>query len=126
MIYTRFQELPIWRDSIEVAADIFKFCGEGQVQREFRLKDQLTSACTSISSNIAEWFEYYNNRQFIRYLTYAKGSASETISLLHVLQRSEMISEVEFKAFSGRISSLANQIGGFIKYLERLPAPQRP
>jgi four helix bundle protein len=96
------------------------------MQREFRLKDQLTSACASISSNIAEGFEYHNNRQVIRYLTYAKGSASETISLLHVMYRSDMISEVEFTAFNGRISSLTSQIGGFIKYLERQPAPERP
>ena len=123
MIYTVFQELPIWREAIEVAAEIFKFCREGSMQREFRLKDQLTSACTSISSNIAEGFEYHNNRQFIRYLTYAKGSASETQSLLHVMIKSGMIGQNEFQSFSRRVASLSSQIGGFIKYLERNPGP---
>ncbi len=123
MVYTVFQDLPIWRDAIEIAADIFKFCRNGQIQRELRLKDQLTSACTSISSNIAEGFEYHNNRQFIRYLTHAKGSASETQSLLHVMIKSGMIDQHEFQSFSRRVASLSSQIGGFIKYLEQNPGP---
>jgi four helix bundle protein len=119
MAYTNFQQLPIWRESVDLAGELFHSCRIGPIQKEFRLKDQVTSASTSISSNIAEGFEYHNNRQFIRYLTYAKGSVSETFSLLCVIRKAGLMEEYDFGMFSEKLLSLGRKIGGFIQYLER-------
>jgi len=47
----------------------------------------------SISSNIAEGFEYNTSRELIRFLKYAKGSAGELRSQLIVLEKSGLIVE---------------------------------
>ena len=41
--------------------------------RDFTARDQLRRAAISISNNIAEGFEYNNNKVFCRFLMYAKG-----------------------------------------------------
>jgi four helix bundle protein len=39
-------------------------------------------AVISITNNIAEGSEYNNNKQFIRYLQYSKGSCAEVRNML--------------------------------------------
>jgi four helix bundle protein len=83
------------------------------------MKDQLRAAATSISSNIAEGFEYFNNRQFIRFLTYAKGSSSELFNQLSILHKAGMMSNEDFQMYSHKALELGNKIGGFIRYLRK-------
>jgi four helix bundle protein len=70
----RFEDLEIWKLSIKLATDIFKLSQKGQLDKDFGTKDQIRRASLSVSSNIAEGFEYNNNKQFIRFLNYSKGS----------------------------------------------------
>lgn len=57
--YNSFTELPLWKDAVEFAADIYKFCEIGALKTDYRMKDQLRAAASSISNNIAEGFEYH-------------------------------------------------------------------
>ncbi len=77
--YTAFTEMPLWKDAVNFAAEIYLFCEKGRLKTDFRMKDQLRAAASSISNNIAEGLEYGNNKVFIRFLTYSKGSAGEVL-----------------------------------------------
>ena len=78
--YTSFLDLPLWREAVEFVAEIYKFCEHGKLKTDYRMKDQLRSAASSISNNIAEGFEYDNAKVFIRFLTYSKSSSSEVFN----------------------------------------------
>jgi four helix bundle protein len=52
----------------------------------------LIGAAISISNNIAEGFKYNSNKQLIKYLGIAKGSAGELRSQLYLLQKAGKIS----------------------------------
>ncbi len=73
----RFEDLKIWQEAIEVAVDVYGISGSGKLKNDFGAMDQIRRSATSISNNIAEGFEYNNNRDFIRYLRFAKGSCGE-------------------------------------------------
>lgn len=83
------------------------------------MKDQLRAAASSISNNIAEGFEYGNNKVFIRFLIYSKGSAGEVFNQFTILYRAKMIDQKSYEYFSVQSQQLGKKIGGFIKYLKQ-------
>ncbi len=88
-----FEDLEIWQKASELAVDTYKLTSQGKLQKDYGLKDQFQRACISISNNIAEGFEYDNNKDFIKYLRYAKGSAGEVRNIIHFLLKIEFIEE---------------------------------
>lgn len=58
------------------------------------MKDQIRNAANSFSNNIAEGFEYDNNKDLTKFLTYAKGSSGELRNLLYLLVRAGMIDKI--------------------------------
>jgi len=117
--YRTFRELPLWNEAVDFAAEIYLFCEKGSLRTDYRMKDQLRAAATSISNNIAEGFEYDNPRSFIRLLTFAKGSAAEVFNQLTILQRAGMIANEDYEVFSGRALDFNRKIGGLISYLKK-------
>jgi four helix bundle protein len=90
---TSFEDLEIWKDGIDMAVDIYNLSKEGELSKDFGLKDQVRRSAVSISANIAEGFEYDNNNDFIRYLTYSKGSTGELRSHVTILEKTGYISK---------------------------------
>ena len=48
------------------------------------MKDQIQRASVSIMNNISEGYEQDNNKEFMIFLKYAKGSAGEVRSMLYI------------------------------------------
>ena len=118
MAYQTFQELPIWQESVRLAAQIYRYFESSELKRDFRMRDQVRAAAVSVVSNIAEGFEYRNDKQFVRFLTYSKGSLGEMRSQLYILFQAGMLPENDLKNFEEKAVELGRSIGGFIKYLE--------
>jgi four helix bundle protein len=89
--YTSFTELPLWVEAVDFAAEVYLFCEEGKLKTDYRMKDQLRAAASSISNNIAEGFEYGNAKVFVKFLTYSKGSAGEVYNQFTILFKAKMI-----------------------------------
>ncbi|MBS1640071.1 MAG: four helix bundle protein [Bacteroidetes bacterium] len=116
--YQSFTELPLWKEAVDFAAEVYKFCEDGKLKTDYRMKDQLRAAASSISNNIAEGFEYSSKKDFVRFLTYAKGSCSEAFNQFTILYKAEMIEQSQYSYFSSKATELSKKIGGFIQYLK--------
>jgi four helix bundle protein len=112
--YLSFTDVPLWKEAVDFAAEVYIFCEQGRLKTDFRMKDQLRAAASSISNNIAEGFEYGNNKIFIRFLTYSKGSAGEVFNQFTILNKAKMIDEKSYIYFSNRALKLSKQIGGYL------------
>ncbi|WP_289031280.1 four helix bundle protein [uncultured Algoriphagus sp.] len=77
----------------------------------------MIGAAISISNNIAEGFEYNSNKQLIKYLGIAKGSAGELRSQLYLLQKAGKISLEVYEGFYNELIEISSELKGFIKYL---------
>ncbi|MFW0716764.1 four helix bundle protein [Pedobacter sp. N23S346] len=64
-------------DCKQVGVEVYRISDLEPMKSNFGLKDQFRRATMSMSDNVAEGFEYNNNPDFIRFLTYAKGSSGE-------------------------------------------------
>jgi len=122
MKYTSFDELPVWRDAVEIGKEIYLLTNTGKFEKDYTLKDQIRRAAISISSNIAEGFERSNNNEFIRFLLIAKGSVGEVRSQLYFAFILGYIDKDVFNNFNSKLEVLAKQIGSFISYLKNQKA----
>jgi four helix bundle protein len=91
---------------------------KGKLKNDFGAKDQIRRCASSISNNIAEGFEYNNNKEFIRFLKFAKGSAGELRSQLYVLTSAGFVYRRDYEELYKELIGISSQIGGFIKYLK--------
>ena len=112
----RFEELPIWKEAVSVGVDIYDLTSKGKLGKDFSSKDQLRRAAISISNNIAEGFEYNNNKVFLRFLHYAKGSAGELRSNLTVLKEANLVAAEDSERLRSKVTTVSQDINGFIKY----------
>lgn len=79
-----FEDLMVWQKAIEFVKQVYIVTNEGELKRDFGLKDQMRRAAVSIPTNIAEGFERASRREYLMFLIIAKGSAGEVRSLLRV------------------------------------------
>ena len=114
----RFEDLETWRKATKIAIDIYKISETEKLKNDFGIKDQIRRAAFSISSNIAEGFEYNNNKEFVRFLKYAKGSAGELRSQLFILNQLTLIQKNFYERMLGELVRLSSQLSSFIKYLK--------
>jgi len=117
MKITRFEDLTIWKLSLEITKQIYGLTTKNTFSKDFNLKDQIRKAAISVSSNIAEGFEKNNNNEFIRFLKIAKGSVGEVRSQFYIALRVNYISQEEFNKINKELEGLAGQIGSLISYL---------
>lgn len=72
-----YQDLNVWQKSMELARVVYglvKFLPREEV---YALSDQMRRAVVSIPSNIAEGYYRNSTRDYIRFLSMAKGSLGE-------------------------------------------------
>ena len=80
----RFEDLEAWQIARELANQVYKITKQESVCRDFGFLDQIRRAAISIMNNIAEGFERGSNKDFVRFLFIARGSAGEVRSLLYL------------------------------------------
>ena len=114
--YNRFEELPVWKLSKDLAVQIYKITSKGKINKDFGLKGQMQRAALSISSNIAEGFERGSKKEFIQFLYIAKGSCGELRSQMIVAKDLGFLEDNDYsKALSFSVE-ISQQISGFIDY----------
>jgi len=93
-----FEEIEAWQLSRELVRDVYRVSREGVFAKDFGLQDQIRRAAVSIMSNIAEGFERGGNKEFINFLTIAKGSCGEVRSQLYVAFDQGYIDKTQFES----------------------------
>lgn len=117
MKISKFEDLEVWKISIELASLIYEATSKEKFSKDHGLKDQIRRAAISISSNIAEGFETNNNNDFIRYLKISKGSAGEVKSQLILSSKLGYVSDKETQNIREMLDLLSLKLGKFISYL---------
>ena len=127
MPYQSFESLEVWKRASRLAVRLYQALTNC---RDYGLKDQMTRAAVSIPSNIAEGYERGTNKEFLRYLNIAKGSASELRTQLYIAKEigvisTETMNELveETKGVSGTLRNLAKARANRAGETDELPPP---
>jgi len=101
MKYKRFEDLPVWKDAIELAVRTFALTAKPCFRGHAGTRNQLENAVVSISNNIAEGFERGTTQELLTFIYISRGSAGETRSMYCLIERLP-----EFRDFRSEISDL--------------------
>lgn len=112
-----FEELEIWQRARELSVQIYEICSNGSLKRDFALRDQIRRSSGSVMDNIAEGFERSGNKEFIHFLSIAKGSAGEVKSQLYRILDAGHISQDRFNELYDNTTEISVKITRLMQYL---------
>ena len=115
----RFEELQSWQKARLLANSIYDLTIQPQFSRDFRLRDQVQGAAGSVMHNIAEGFDAGTNPEFIRFLKYARRSASEVQSQLYLALDRKYINAAELRITYELATETKRLFNGMIGYLRK-------
>ncbi len=116
---SNFEDLTRWKEARALTTRVYKLTNRGAFSQDYELRKQIRKASISVMSNIAEGFERDGNKEFINFLSIAKGSVGEMRAQLYVAKDQHYISESEFLKLYDLIVENGKVIGGLIMYLKR-------
>jgi len=114
-----FTDLDSWRVGHEFVLAVYKTTQAFPAVERFALANQLQRAAVGITSNIAEGFGTGSDADFVRFLGYARRSASETQSQLYAALDQYYISSEKFDEIYSKANMTERQINALIGYLSR-------
>ena len=113
----RFEDIEAWKMARKATRMIYEVSAAGDFSRDFALRNQIRRSAVSTMSNIAEGFEREGSKEFINFLSIAKGSCAESRAQLYVALDCGYLTESQFTALYQQLEQTGRLIGGFMRYL---------
>jgi four helix bundle protein len=113
----KFEDIIAWQKARLLTKEVYQCTRVGAFAKDYGLKDQIQRASVSTMANVAEGFERGGDREFIQFLSNAKGSCGEVKSHLYVALDQAYISPAGFERLYGQASEVGRLLAGFMTYL---------
>ena len=114
----RFEQLKVWHKAVELYDVVDRLADRFPSKVQFGLADQSRRAALSVSSNIAEGSGRETAKEFRHFLSIAKESAFEMVSIAFVCRRRALITDQEHAG----LYSQAEEVSKMLTALKRSPA----
>jgi len=114
----KFEEIESWKLGRQVVGPIYDWSSKGDFSKDYALCNQIRRASISIISNIAEGFERGGNKEFVNFLSIARGSCGEVRSQLYVALDQSYITKEQFDIVHAKLMETSRLISGLMKYLQ--------
>lgn len=113
-----FESLKCWQQARYLAADIYHISLNGNLKKDFGLREQLRKSAVSIASHIAEGKERGSPSEYIRFLSIAKSSAAELRTQLIISRDIGYLTESDLLDLEDKITSISSLIGGLMRSIK--------
>jgi four helix bundle protein len=117
--FKSFEEIEAWQKARFLTRQVYAISEKGDFKRDFGLKDQIRRAAVSTMSNIAEGHERGGSKEFIQFLSTAKGSCAEVRSLLYVAFDQGYVDRESCDQLVGLAQEISRMISGLMSYLKK-------
>jgi four helix bundle protein len=115
--FERFEDIEAWQRGRRLVRSVYDMSGRGTFARDFALRDQARRAAISIVANIAEGFERGGTREFLQFLSMARGSAGELRAHLCLALDLGYLNDTEFRDFNEQCIHVSRMIARLMNYL---------
>lgn len=109
-----YEKLNIYQAGLKLAQDIYLTYRDLPC---YAIRDQILKSVISIPSNIAEGSQRGSIKEFLKFIYYSKGSATELLTQLRILEIDNNIDPLKLEELINSTHVLNRQIQAFINHL---------
>ena len=90
-----YKDLLVWQKAMDLTVEVYRLVKFLPREETYALSDQMRRAVVSIPSNIAEGHGRNSTKEYIKFLSVARGSQTELETQLQICVRLKYLSEDE-------------------------------
>ena len=117
MVVTHYQELEVWQAAMELAEACYLATKGFPKEEGFGMTSQIRRAASSIPANIAEGHGRASTREYLNFLSIAKGSLTELETHLLLSQRVGLLTAEQQNALLEMTDKISRMLSGLRKAL---------
>lgn len=114
-----FEEYECWKRARELTNAVYALTREGHAGRDYAFVDQIRRASISVMNNIAEGHERGSNKDFVKFLYIARGSAGEVRNMLYIGLDQAYLEASKFEELHDLAVQTSKACYGLISYLSK-------
>lgn len=114
-----FRELVVWQKAMDLVVEVYRLVKLLPREEQYALADQMRRCAVSIPSNIAEGHTRNSTKEYIQFLSIAKGSNAELQTQLSICSRLGYLSNEQISNATG----LSGEIGKMISSIQKSLTP---
>lgn len=115
-----YRDLVVWQRAMALAEYCYRLTGALPPRETYGLSSQVRRSAVSVPANIAEGHARLHRKDYIRYLSIARGSLSELETLLVLCSR---LHQVDTAPASALADETARMLNSLIRSLRRSGHP---
>ena len=117
MITSSYQNLIVWQKAMELTAEIYKLVKKLPKFEMYSLSDQMRRSVVSIPSNIAEGHERGTKKEFVHFLSIARGSKAELETQLLISAKVNYLSDSDISVAMNLLKEIGSMLTSLISKL---------
>jgi four helix bundle protein len=121
-----YKNLEVWKLSIDLVEDIYRITKRFPTDERFVLVPQMRRCAISIPSNIAEGQGRSNTKEFLSFLSIARGSLRELETQLTIAVRLKYVSREEALPLWETLQRIAQMLPKLMDALRSAPQRRTP
>ncbi len=115
---SNYKELKVWQKAMDLTVEVYKLVKLLPKEETYALSDQMRRAVVSIPSNIAEGQGRNSDKEFIQFLSIARGSLWELETQIEICLRIGYIDQslaINIYNLMAEISKMLNALSNSLK-----------
>ena len=112
-----FKELIIWQKGVDLTTGIYETTAKFPEHEKFGLISQLRRCAVSVPSNIAEGWGRKSTKDYIRFLTIARGSLMEMETQLIISTKLGYLDDSALKRYQSSLLEMLKMLNALISKL---------
>ena len=113
-----YKEFIVWQKAMDLTVEVYQLVKLLPREETYALSDQMRRAVVSIPSNIAEGQGRNSTREFINFLSIARGSQAELDTQLQICLRLNYMTETQLEVALGLSEELRKMLNSLISKLK--------
>ncbi|MEE3429131.1 MAG: four helix bundle protein [Ruminococcus sp.] len=112
-----YKDLIVWQKSMTLVENIYGLMKFLPNEEKYVLSDQMRRSAISIPSNIAEGYDRRSTKDYINFLSFARGSNSELQTQLYICNRLNFLSKKQIQPSIDLTEEISKMLNSLINKL---------
>ena len=112
-----YKDLLVWQKAIDLTVEVYRIVKKLPKEELYALSGQIRRAVVSIPSNISEGQSRNSQKEFMHFLSIAKGSKSELETQIYICKKIGYLSDEDIEKTMGLMEEVGKMLNSLINTL---------